>query len=152
SPAGLAPRVLRSPRGRGTSRRGSASSRPPDRFITSRVSGGRASQKVETPTVFAPSRSSLGLAAEPPRELTARAHAELSIHARECSLNRVLGDEERRRDLAVRVSFGHERGDSALALRQVAPRRSAAPDSAEVGAGLVRPEPRAEALEGGQRL
>src|SRR5919197_2279335 len=53
-----------------------------------------------------------------PRQLLARADAELPVDVLEMALDRLLGHEEGLRDLAVRKSLGGERGDAALADRE----------------------------------
>src|SRR6478735_2075300 len=88
---------------------------------------------------------------QPSRKLGARAHVELRVDVRQVAGNGALPEKERRRDLPVRLPLRNENRDPALALRQVAARRRAAPDPAELGAGLVRPERRAETLEDGLR-
>ena len=64
----------------------------------------------------------------------------------------MLGQEERRRDFAIRVALGDQVGDPPLTFGQLATRRSAAADARELGAGLLCPERRPDALELDQRL
>src|SRR3954466_9261664 len=84
---------------------------------------------------------------EPACELGARAHVELRVDVRQVGCKRALPEEERRRDLAVRLSFRNELRDPALALRQLAVRARPASDPAKLGASLVGPEGRGETLE-----
>ena len=81
------------------------------------------------------------------RELSAGAHAELTVDAREHSLHGVLGEEESGRHFAVRMPLGDELGDPAFGLRQLAARRSAAADASELGASLLGPQRRTELFE-----
>ena len=60
--------------------------------------------------------------------------------------HRAFGEEERRRDLAIRPPFGDERRDPLLGGGEPF-RAGAAADLAELGAGLLRPARRAELLE-----
>ena len=92
------------------------------------------------------------LRVEPCASSRARMHAELPVGARQCGLHGVLGDEERRRDVAVRPALGNELGDSPLGLRQLAARRCAASDSPQLGARLLGPQRSAEPLEDSERL
>src|SRR6476659_7263702 len=64
----------------------------------------------------------------------------------------MLGQEERRRDFAIRVALGDQVGNPPLTFGELATRRRAAADASELGAGLLRPERRADALELDQRL
>ena len=86
------------------------------------------------------------------RELAARADTELPVRACQRCLDGVLRDEERRRDLAVRVTFGDELRDPALGHRQLVARRRTATDPRELRASLLDPERSADSLERGERL
>ena len=102
-------------------------------------------RKLEIPTVCAGRR--LAVVPEPVRELRAGADAELPIGARQRALDRVLGDEEGRGDLAVRAALGDERRDPALGLRQLTARGRAAADPRQLASCLLGPERGAEPLE-----
>ena len=80
-------------------------------------------RKLEIPTVCAGRR--LGLVPEPVREFCSGPDAELPIGARQRALDRVLGDEEGRGDLAVGAALRDERRDPALGLGQFTARRRA---------------------------
>ena len=88
---------------------------------------------------------------QPEGQLGARSGRRASVDARE-ALDGVLGEEERGGDLAVRAALGDERRDPALGLGQLAARGRAAADARQLGARLLGPERRAEALERGERL
>src|SRR6478609_4951959 len=64
----------------------------------------------------------------------------------------MLGQEERCRDLAIRVALGDQVSDPPLTFGQLAARRSSSADARELGAGLLRPERCADALELYERL
>src|SRR6476646_2762795 len=64
----------------------------------------------------------------------------------------MLGQEERCRDLAIRVALGDQVSDPPLTFGQLAARRSSSADPRELGAGLLRPERCADALELYERL
>ena len=71
------------------------------------------------------------------RELRAGADAELAVDARQSRLDRVLGEEERGRDLSVRSPLGDELGDPSLGLGQLPGRRRPAADPRELGTCLL---------------
>src|SRR5829696_1673705 len=93
-----------------------------------------------------------GLCGDAVRELGAGADAELAVDARQRRLDRVLREEERRRNFAVRAALGDEHGDPPLRLRQLVARRCPAADPCELGPRLLGPERRAQLLEGGACL
>src|SRR6478609_1754695 len=64
----------------------------------------------------------------------------------------MLGQEERCRDLAIRVALGDQVSDPPLTFGQLAARRSSSADARELGAGLLCPERRTDALELDERL
>ena len=113
-----------------------------------RLASGGTVRKLEIPTVC----ERRMLVSEPVRELRARADAELAVGPRQRALDRVLGDEERGRDLAVRAAFGDERGDPALGLGQLVAGGRATADPGQLGARLLGPQRRAEPLEARERL
>ena len=78
--------------------------------------------------------------------------AELPEDAREMPFDGAVGEEERCRDLAVRLALGDERGDALLGGRERARRRRAAADPLQLGACALRPERRADPLEDRERL
>src|SRR5256712_13576332 len=83
----------------------------------------------------------------PARQLGPRAHAELEVHARERRLDRADGQEQLRRDLAVRLALRRERRDALLGRREAAGRRRATADPFELAARLLRPERCRQLLE-----
>ena len=78
--------------------------------------------------------------------------AELSEDAREMPLDRAVGEEERRGDLAVRLALGDERRDAFLGRRERARGRGAAADPLQLGACALGPERGADPLEDRERL
>ena len=66
--------------------------------------------------------------------------------------DRAVGEEERSRDLAIRLALGDERGDALLGGSERAGRRRAAADPLELGAGTLGPERGADPLEDRERL
>ena len=90
--------------------------------------------------------------AQGPRDLGAVLDAELAEDVREVALDRPVGEEERGRDLAVRLPFGDERGDPLLGRRERAGRRRAAADPLQLGPSALGPERCADPLEERERL
>src|SRR2546428_10060335 len=83
----------------------------------------------------------------PARQLGPRAHAELEVHPRERRLDRADGQEQLRRDLAVRLALRRERRDALLRRREAAGRRRTTADPFELAARLLRPERCRQLLE-----
>jgi hypothetical protein len=67
-------------------------------------------------------------------------------------LHRSVGDEEHRRDLAVRTSFGDQLRDAALRGCELAASGRATSDPPGFLAGALRPQLGSERLEVGERL
>src|SRR5512133_988528 len=88
---------------------------------------------------------------KPGRQLGARPDAELAVDAGQRRLDRVLGQEERRGDFAVRAALGDKGGNPALALRQVAARGRPSSDSTQFGPYLASPKRRAQIFEDRER-
>ena len=76
--------------------------------------------------------------------------AELSEDARKVSLDRPIGDEQRGRDLAIRLSPGDEARDTFLGGGERARRGRTTADSAKLTASALRPERRADPFEEGE--
>ena len=68
------------------------------------------------------------------------------------SLDRAIGEEERRGDLLVRSAERDERGDTFLCRRKRAGSRRAPADALQLGSGALGPEHRADSLEDGERF
>ena len=100
-------RALPRGRGRGRSRRGSSARRS---TLGRRRRGGN----VRTSELCSRRR----LVSQPPRELGARAHAELGVDVGQVARHGPLAEEQRGRDLAVRPALGDEGGDAALGRGQ----------------------------------
>ena len=84
---------------------------------------------------------------EKPGKLGPRPYAELGIDAREVCFDGLDGDEERRRDLLVWMTFGDEFGYTPFGRgERVACGRSSG-NSLQLGSRLLRPETCAELLE-----
>ena len=85
-------------------------------------------------------------------QLGALSDAELSEDAREVTLDRPVGDEQRRRDLAIRLSLGDECRDPLLGGGERAGRRRTPADSAKLAPSPLRPERGAAPLEDRERV
>jgi len=81
------------------------------------------------------------------RELGTGPDAELQIDTRQRRLDGVLGEEEGCRDLPVGTALGDQARDPSLGLRQLAARGRPPADTRQLGARLLGPERRTEALE-----
>ena len=68
------------------------------------------------------------------------------------SLDRPIGEKERRGDLLVRPAERDERSDTLLCRRERAGSRRAPADALQLGSGALRPERCADSLEDGERL
>ena len=87
------------------------------------------------------------LALDRPRDVDARRDAELVEDVADVRLDRLVAEEQRRRDLAVRQPIGDEAGDLELALRQRVDARCRPPPPARA----ARPALRAGAARGASR-
>ena len=76
--------------------------------------------------------------------------AELSEDARKVSLDRPIGEEQRGRDLAIRLSPGGKGRDTFLGGGERARRRCTTADSAKFTASTLRPERGADPFEAGE--
>ena len=81
-----------------------------------------------------------------PRELRARADAELPVDAGQGGGHRVLGEKQGSSDFAVRAALSDERGDPAFCRRQALDPRAAS-DRPQLAAGPLRPPGRPERLK-----
>jgi hypothetical protein len=88
---------------------------------------------------------------EPVRERGARVDSQLAVHVGEVRGDGVLADEQRRRDLLVRVPLRREFRHAPFCLGQVL-RRAPAADAGEFGVRAVRPQACSEMLERGKRF
>ena len=68
------------------------------------------------------------------------------------SLDRAIGEEERRGDLLVRSAERDERSDTLLCRRERAGSRRAPADALQLGSGALGPERCADSLEDGERF
>src|SRR4051794_13708701 len=68
--------------------------------------------------VLAPAETPRLTGRQRPRQLLARAHAELAVHVAELEVDRVRRDEHRLRDLALAASLGRQGGHAPLGVRQ----------------------------------